>query len=96
MYSSFNSNKSGAHQTSLVSDLKTDIVSEDLHASTSGVASDLYEECPGQSTEEVDDDQCETNNINNQLKMNVSSLFLKIQGIHPSPVMDSNVVYIYC
>lgn len=84
VYSSFNSHKSRAHQASLASDFQTDIVSEDpqnLQASISEVTSDLHEECPGQSTEVGDDDQCDTDNLRNQLKMNVSSLFLKMQAI---------------
>ncbi len=62
----------------------TDIVSEDpqnLQASMSEVTSDLHEECPGQSTEVADDDQCDSKNLRNQLKMNISSLFLKMQAI---------------
>jgi len=84
VYFLFNSHKSRAHQASLASDFQTDIVSEDpqnLQASISEVTSDLHEECPGQSTEVGDDDQCDTDNLRNQLKMNVSSLFLKMEAI---------------
>lgn len=71
MYSSFNSHKSRAHQASLATDFQSDIVSEDPHnlqASISEAASDLHEECPGQSTEVGNDDQCDTDSLRNQLK----------------------------
>ncbi|KAF3845425.1 hypothetical protein F7725_008588 [Dissostichus mawsoni] len=96
VYSSFNSHKSRAHQASLTSDFQSAIVSEDpqnLQASISEVTGDLDEECPGQSTEVGDDDQCDTVNLRNQLKMNVSSLFLKMQAIlHVSNTATQEIV----
>ena len=96
MYSSFNSHKSRARQASLTSDFQSAIVSEDPHnlqASISEVTGDLDEECPGQSTEVGDDDQCDTVNLRNQLKMNVSSLFLKMQAIlHVSNTATQEIV----
>lgn len=96
VYSSFNSHKSRAHQASLASDFQTDIVSEDPHnlqASISEVASDLHEECSDQSTEVGNDDQCNTDSLRNQLKKNVSSLFLKMQAIlHVSNTATQEIV----
>lgn len=71
VYSSFNCHKSRAHQASLASDFQTDIVSEDPHnlqASMSEVTNDLHQECPGQTTEVGNGDQCDTGSLRNQLK----------------------------
>lgn len=96
VYSSFNSHKSRAHQASLATDFQSDIVSEDPHnlqASISEVASDSHEECPGQSTEVGNDDQCDTDSLRSQLKKNVSSLFLKMQAIlHVSNTATQEIV----
>lgn len=70
MDSSFNSHKSRAHQASFAADFQTDIVSEDPHnlqASISEVTNNLHEECPGQSTEVGNDDQCGTDSLRNPL-----------------------------
>ncbi|XP_059905303.1 uncharacterized protein LOC132455458 [Gadus macrocephalus] len=96
VYSSFNSHKSREHQEGLASDFQTDIVSEDPHnlqASISEGTSDLHEECPGPSREVGNDDQCETGSLRNQLKKNVSSLFLKMQAIlHVSNTATQEIV----
>lgn len=70
MYSSFNTHKSREHQAGLASDFQIDIVSEDPHslqASISEETSDLHEECPGQSREGENGDQCDTGSLRNQL-----------------------------
>lgn len=66
--------KNRANQASHASDIRRDFFSEDpqnLKASNSEVSSDLYEDCPGKSTEVRGDDQCNTDNLENQLKMNI-------------------------
>lgn len=70
VYSSFNTHKSREHQAGLASDFQIDIVSEDPHslqASISEETSDLHEECPGQSREGENGDQCDTGSLRNQL-----------------------------
>ena len=53
----------------------------------------MHEEYQGPSTEVGDDDQCDTDNLKNQLKMNVSSLFLKMQAIlHVSNTATQEIV----
>lgn len=82
MYSSFSSHKSRVHQASLASDFRNVYeCTQNLQATSSDVTSELYEECPGQSTETEDDEQCDTFNLKIQLKLNVASLFLKMQAI---------------
>lgn len=96
MYSSFNSHKSKAYQTSITSDFQTDVVSEDpnnLQASISKVTCDLHEECPRQSTEVWNDDQSDTASLRDQLKKTISSLFLKMQAIlHASNTATQEIV----
>lgn len=96
VYSSFNSHKSRAHQESLASDFQTDIVTKSPHnlaASIVDVTSDLDGECPGQGTEMGNDDQCDTGNLRNQLKKNISSFFLKMQAIlHISNTASQEIV----
>lgn len=72
------------HQASLASDFGSDIVYEhtqNLQATSSNVTIDLDEECPVQSTEMQDDEQCDTSKLKNHLKLNAASLFLKMQAI---------------
>ena len=92
----FNSHKSREHQELLASDFQTDIVSEDPHnlqASISEGTSDLHEECPGPSREVGNGDQCDTGSLRNQLKKNLSSLFLKMQAIlHVSNTATQEIV----
>ena len=96
VYSSFNTHKSREHQAGLASDFQIDMVSEDPHslqASISEETSDLHEECPGQSREGENGDQCDTGSLRNQLKKNVSSLFLKMQAIlHVSNTATQEIV----
>lgn len=93
MYSSFNTHKSRAHQASLASDFLSDIVSEDPHNLLAEETCDLHEECPGQSTEVLNDDQCDTDSLRDQLKRNVSTLFLKMQAIlHVSNIATQEIV----
>lgn len=96
MYSSLKSHKSRVHQGSLSSDFRNDIVcehTENLQATSSDVTSDVHEECPCQSTDTDDDEQCDTFDLKNQLKLNAASLFLKMQAIlHVSNTATQEIV----
>lgn len=72
------------HKASLASDFRNNIVfeySNNYQATSSVVTSDLLKECLGQSTETEDEEHCDTLNLQRQLKLNIASLFLKMQAI---------------
>lgn len=94
VYSSFNSHKSRSHQASVSSDFQNDIVSEVGQASIPAVDGDLYEEPPGTDEDPVGDDgQCDTDELKKHLRMNLSSLFLKMQAIlHVSNTATQEIV----
>lgn len=90
MYSTFNCHKSRVHQTSLASDFGSDIVFEQTPQATSSVTIDGDEES---TSTEVQDKQCDTLNLKNQLKLNAASLFMKMQAIlHVSTTATQEIV----
>lgn len=92
MYSSFNTHKSREHQANLVSDFQNEIASEDPH-NLAGASEETREECPGPSRELGNGEHAETVSLRNQLKKNVSSLFLKMQAIlHISNTASQEIV----
>lgn len=90
VYSTFNCHKSRVHQTSLASDFGSDIVFEQTPQATSSVTIDGDEES---TSTEVQDKQCDTLNLKNQLKLNAASLFMKMQAIlHVSTTATQEIV----
>ncbi|XP_053292860.1 uncharacterized protein LOC128453795 [Pleuronectes platessa] len=96
VYSSFNSHKSRVHRANLASDFRNDIVSEHTQnpqSTSSEVTCDLNEECPGNSTDIQDEEQHDSFELKNQLKLNLASLFLKMQAIlHVSNTATQEIV----
>lgn len=80
VYSSFNAHKSRVHHTSDWSDFCDEvIIPDDSHPiCTSEISSDVCEDLPAQNEAE---DQFDRDALTNQLKLNLASLFLKMQAI---------------
>lgn len=85
VYSSFNSHKSKNHQFHSSLDYKDGLVvsqGSDIPQYTHGIASDTTDNEPGPSDSlHVAEMQCDVNKLKCQLKLNLSSLFLKMQSI---------------
>lgn len=94
VYSTFNSHKSRSHQASVSSDFKNDIVSEVAQPSIPAVDGDLNEEPSGIDEDPLGDDGvCDTDKLKQDLRMNLSSLFLKMQAIlHVSNTATQEIV----
>ena len=84
------------HQPNLASDFRNDIVSahtQNPRATSSVVTCDLNEELPGNSTDTQDEELRDSFEPKNQLKLNLASLFLKMQAIlHVSNMATQEIV----